>query len=365
MTGRDANGWAGMDYRGWQDHADVARRLDAGADPERWGVGGSRPLHRAAVFGSPETVTELARRVADVDALENGTTALWDAVVDGRTENARALAAAGADPGWVGHGGWTPGRLSLAGPEPDLFAALPEAQPGLTEAERAVAEEGRRLIAALGDFYYDGLGLACVAGIDAEEAIRRLEATPADAELMADLLADPYEYDLDETLRLVGVTTVPGGAVLTQPWGYGPSMPGIHTRLSAGTVSYGLYANPKSGNQGSIHRDGVGEGWDLHPGAVRTRRKARRRSCSRTSTATARWPTRSRTPVCARPTPARSSARRTTGSNSRIATTGRPDEGSRSSSHQLRALFAWNGWRVSTHPPTLRVDVTRSVCHTQ
>ncbi|WP_308440256.1 hypothetical protein [Streptomyces mashuensis] len=37
-------------------------------------------------------------------------------------------------------------------------------------------------------------------------------------------------------------------------------------RLSAGTVCYGMYANAKSGNQGSIFRDGVVEGWDLHPG---------------------------------------------------------------------------------------------------
>ncbi|MEV0172877.1 ankyrin repeat domain-containing protein [Streptomyces sp. NPDC050803] len=261
----ETHGWAGMDYRGWEDHEDVRRRLDAGADPERWGRGGSRPLHRAAVFGSPEVVAELARRVADVDALENGTTALWDAVVAGRTENARALAAAGADPWWTGFGGWTPGRLSLAGPEPDLFP-LPEGVPDLSEAERAVVDQGRRLKAALGDFWYEGLGLACVAGIDAEEAIRRLGATPADVELVDELVEDPFGYDLDETLQIVGVTTVPGGCVLTQPWGYAPSMPGIHALLSEGTVSYGLYANPKSGNQGSIHRDGVVKGWDLHPG---------------------------------------------------------------------------------------------------
>ncbi|MEU3515334.1 ankyrin repeat domain-containing protein [Streptomyces sp. NPDC006654] len=265
MTGRDDGAWAGMDYRGWLDHADVTRRLDAGADPERWGAGGSRPLHRAAVFGSPEVVAELARRVADVDALENETTALWDAVVAGSTENARALAAAGADPLWTGFGGWTPARLSLAGPEPDLFPAA-EGLPPLTDTERAMTEESRRLLAALGEFHYEGLGLACVAGIDAEEAIRRLEAVPADAQFMEDLLEDPYEYELDDTLLLVGVTTVPGGCVLTQPWGYGPSMPGLHARLSLGTVSYGLYANPKSGNQGSIHRDGACEGWDLHPG---------------------------------------------------------------------------------------------------
>jgi hypothetical protein len=33
-----------------------------------------------------------------------------------------------------------------------------------------------------------------------------------------------------------------------------------------GTLCYGLYANPKSGNQGSVYRDGTGEAWDLHPG---------------------------------------------------------------------------------------------------
>ncbi|MEU9913619.1 ankyrin repeat domain-containing protein [Streptomyces sp. NPDC051001] len=265
FVGERGGGWGGMDYRGWLDVGDVRRRLDGGADPEAWGAGGSRPLHRAAVFGVPEVVAELARRVRDVDALENGTTALWDAVVAGRTENARALAEAGADPWRVGFGGWSPGRLSLAGPVPELFA-LPEGERGLSEAERAVAREGRRLIDALGELYYDGTGLACVAGIDAAEAVRRLGATDADPELMEAVLDDPYDFDMDETLRLVGVTTVPGGCVVTQPWGYAPQQPLVQKLLSAGTVCYGLYANPKSGNQGSVYRDGVGEGWDLHPG---------------------------------------------------------------------------------------------------
>lgn len=132
MTG---HGWDGMDYRDWENHQDVRRRLDAGADPERWGVGGLRPLHRAALFGSPEVVAELAGRVADVDALEGGVTALWEAVVGRRTENARALIAAGTDPHRVGFGGWTPARLSLAGPDPDLVP-LQDGRPGLTDAER-------------------------------------------------------------------------------------------------------------------------------------------------------------------------------------------------------------------------------------
>ncbi|WP_435877852.1 ankyrin repeat domain-containing protein [Streptomyces kurssanovii] len=251
-----------MDWNGWQDHDDIRRRLDQGADPERWG--GGRALHRAAVFGSPEVVAELAGRVADVDALDGGTTALWEAVLAGRQANARALAAAGADPWRPLIGGWSPGRLSLAGPTSDLFA-VPAGERGLTEEEAAAAREGRRLVAALGDIHYDGTGLACVAGIDAEEAIRRLEATPVGAR-PTELPEDPDEYEMEESLQIIGVTSVPGGCVVTQPWGYGPQMPGVLTRLSAGTVCYGLYANPKSGDQGSIVRNGVIEGSDLHPG---------------------------------------------------------------------------------------------------
>ena len=257
------HGWAGLGWEGWQDYDDIRRRLDQGADPEVWG--GGRPLHRAAAWGSPEVVAELARRVADVDALQDGTTALWEAVLSDRHGNARALAAAGADPWRPLMGGWSPGRLSLAGPTPDLFT-VPEGERGLTEAERAATQEGHRLVTALGGIHYDGTGLACVAGIDAAEAIRRLEAAPAEGEDMDDLLENPYDYDLDETLQIIGVTTVPGGCVVTQPWGYAPQMPGVLTRLSAGTVCYGMYANPKSGNQGSIVRDGVIEGSDLHPG---------------------------------------------------------------------------------------------------
>ncbi|MFC9931866.1 hypothetical protein [Streptomyces sp. NPDC127190] len=40
-----------------------------------------------------------------------------------------------------------------------------------------VAAVGRRRIATLANVgYYDGTGLACVAGIDAQEAVRRLAA---------------------------------------------------------------------------------------------------------------------------------------------------------------------------------------------
>ena len=127
---------------------------------------------------------------------------------------------------------------------------------------------GRRLVAALGTFHYEGTGLACVAGIDAQEATRRLEAKPLDGADLDELLEDPYAFDTDESLHIVGVTTVPGGCVITQPWAYAPQTPVVLTTLSAGTLCYGLYANPKSGNQGSIARDGLVEGSDLHPGGA-------------------------------------------------------------------------------------------------
>ncbi|MEU9111732.1 ankyrin repeat domain-containing protein [Streptomyces sp. NPDC048483] len=262
VAGRDG-GWAGVGREGWQNYNEIRGRLDQGADPEVWR--GGRPLHQAVGVGSPEVVAELARRVANVDALEYGTTALWEAVMCNQPDNARALAAAGADPWRSLIGGWSPGRLSLAGPTADLFT-VPEGERGLTEAERAASQEGKRLVAALGDLCYEGTGLACVAGIDAPEAVRRLEATPAAGQDLEELLEDPSEYDMDEGLQIIGVTTVPGGCVVTQPWGYAPQMPGVLTRLSKATICYGLYANPKSGNQGSIARNGTIEGWDLHPG---------------------------------------------------------------------------------------------------
>ncbi|MFE4518208.1 ankyrin repeat domain-containing protein [Kitasatospora sp. NPDC056783] len=263
-------GWAGVTWESWQDHSEIRARLDTGADPDAWGS--RRPLHRAATVGSPEVVAELAGRVADVDAPEDGTTALWEAVVARRPDNARALVAAGADPWRPQLGGWSPGRLALAGPDPALFPRS-DGEPGLTAAEQAVVRRGRQLVEALGRFHYEGTGLACVAGIDAAEAIRRLGATPVEEEFMADFLDDPYGrgddpygHGTDESLLIVGVTAVPGGCVVTQPWGYVPSTPGVMARLTTGTVGYGLYANPKSGNQGSVVRDGTVEARGLHPG---------------------------------------------------------------------------------------------------
>lgn len=102
---------------------------------------------------------------------------------------------AGADPWRPVLAGSSPGRLSLAGPTPDLFP-LPEGEGQLSEAESAAARDGRRRIAALaGVGWYDGTKLACVAGIDAPEAVLRFAAVPPDAGLLAELLDDPSVHD--------------------------------------------------------------------------------------------------------------------------------------------------------------------------
>ncbi|NJP80858.1 ankyrin repeat domain-containing protein [Streptomyces sp. AA8] len=192
---------------------------------------------------------------------------LWEVLMDDQPEFVEELVAAGEDPWEPVLGGWSPGRLSLAGPTPGLFV-VPESEPGLSPAERALVLEAERLRAALADCRHPiGLGLACVAGIDAEEAIRRLDATPLQGSRLHALQENHLAgCTIDRDMRIVGVTTVPGGCIVTQPWGFTPDSTELQKQLSAGTAFYGLYANAKSGNQGSVVRDGVVEGGDLHPG---------------------------------------------------------------------------------------------------
>jgi hypothetical protein len=204
-------------------------------------------LHEAAAGGTVEQVAELAAQATDVDELEEGRTALWWAVFEHQRANALALVAAGADPWRPMMSGWSPARLAAAGPAPDLFGTGAE----LRAAETAAVEEAIRLPGVLWDVEREGLGLTCVAGIDVAEAVRRLAAVPCDRE---------------ESLDVVGATDVPGGVVLAQPWGFRPAERSVLERLSAGTVCYGLYVNPKSGDQGASARDGVITGWDLFPG---------------------------------------------------------------------------------------------------
>jgi hypothetical protein len=269
--------WDGVRLWGGGDAAQVRARLSAGADPcELFGGGFQTMLHSAAGVASPVVVEAMAGAARTLDLLVDGRSALWIAVHEGRHDNARVLAAAGAAPWLTMMAGWSPGRLSLAGPEPQLFADRPP-DVSLTQRETESVATARLLRTALADFYLEGTGLLCVAGIDTAEAIRRLDGVPMS---QRDLLAH-YEVEVDEDfededdwrwlydtndLLLVGITDVPGGCIVTQPWGYQPQAPAVSQALSVGTTAYGVYANPKSGNQGSVVTDGQIEGWDLHPG---------------------------------------------------------------------------------------------------
>ncbi|MBE1587864.1 ankyrin repeat domain-containing protein [Nonomuraea angiospora] len=263
MTAKETAGWSDFGWSSWQDLALVRARLDAGADPNDGVYSFEPPLHAAAHRGSPEVVAELAGRVDDVDAECEGRTALWEAVFNDRPENVRVLVAAGADPWRPMMGGWSPGRLSLAGPTPGLFFPFPPGHVGLSEAEAAAVAEAERLTGALTGFGWDGYSLACVRGITASEAARRLAAEPADEEDLEEIMEDPED---DEAMRLIGLSDVPGGCVVSQQWAYMASTPGVMKTLSAGTVAYGMYANPKSGNQGYVYRDGKVVAGDTHPG---------------------------------------------------------------------------------------------------
>ncbi|MBB5953827.1 hypothetical protein FHS29_000397 [Saccharothrix tamanrassetensis] len=177
-------------------------------------------------------------------------------------DEVRARLAEGADPSRGMMSGWSPERSALASEASDLF------DPGasLAPEEAAVVAESRRLIGVIGDLHTEGLGIACVADIDVAEALSRLDAHIVAGDLdrmMATWAEDPVG---DDTILTMWATDVPGGCVLAQPWGYGPTMHGVTKALSVRTTCYALYANPKSGNQGSIIRDGEIIAWDMSPG---------------------------------------------------------------------------------------------------
>ncbi|MEV4802346.1 ankyrin repeat domain-containing protein [Nonomuraea sp. NPDC049421] len=142
---------------------------------------------------------------------------------------------------------------------------LPAGQAGLSPAESAAVVEARRLISVLGECRQEGAAFAFVADVTAVEAARRLRARPVDEDAVAAILEDPWA-DFDGSLRVVGLSDVPGGCVVIQPWGHVPADPEVAGPLSAGTVCYGVAANPKSGDQGIVARDGTVEDADTNPG---------------------------------------------------------------------------------------------------
>jgi hypothetical protein len=255
---RRNGGWGDLGRSDFADAELIRRLLAGGADPDFVFPYDGPVLHRAAEHGTPVVVAEIAARVLDIEAGFDGKTALWHAVFTDRPDNARVLITAGANAWRPMMSGWSPGRLSLAGPTPNLFAPVPEGISLSADEAEAVAEAWR-LRAALPGPDYEGISLACVAGIDVAQAARRLGAIE-----LGDF--DPDGADPDGDRVVVGATDVPGGCLITQPWGDGASTPGVMKALSAGTYCYALYANPKSGDQGSIARGGVQESRGLSPG---------------------------------------------------------------------------------------------------
>ncbi|MER7112428.1 ankyrin repeat domain-containing protein [Streptomyces sp. NPDC000229] len=254
--------WGGMRYdEGWRDPRLVRARLDAGADP-------AAGLHDAAAHGSAEVLGELLGRLPDTEADQGdgeGFTPLWEAVCHGNVETARLLVEAGASPWTPQCAGRSAGGLALTVPAlAPLFAKLPGAVEPTPE-ERALQEEADRLIEVFEGVHTDGLGVAFVAGLDEEEAIRRLGADPA-AHPVLDLDRHPGPYgtgpggfdpdDYDEAQRYVGVTGVPGGCVLIQPLSYGVSTPEVLEPLSLSARACGIYFNPKGGTFGTTAVDG-------------------------------------------------------------------------------------------------------------
>ena len=161
----------------------------------------------------------------------------------------------------------TPWRLSLVGYEAGLLGHRP-GLPDLSEPDVEAVRRGRAVMNALADIDLYGFSITCVPGLDVAEVVRRMGARPASTEVV-DLASEPWESvhrDDSAVMRTVGVTAVPGGSVVCQPWANGAKTPGVAARVSVGTVCYSMYENPKSGNQGAITRDGKIVAHDLHPG---------------------------------------------------------------------------------------------------
>ncbi|MGP4043895.1 ankyrin repeat domain-containing protein [Streptomyces sp. 2A115] len=253
--------WQHLGYRDWGDAALIRARLDGGAQPDaRVGWHGTTPLHLAAEQGATEAVVMLLSHNAETDPRDDDEhTPLWYAACSADEGSVRALIDAGADVWTPQTGPWSPGRLLLTTSLAPLVAGLPEAVVLPTE-EAASFRAADALIAAFGEreLWTDGLGIAFVRELSEDELIRRLGADPAQCP-KADPEHAPFDpADYDESLRYVGVTSVPGdpgGCVITQD-GYMPSDGAVLRAITADTTAYGIYFNPKGGTFGTLARDG-------------------------------------------------------------------------------------------------------------
>ncbi len=254
--------WQQLGYQDWGDAALIRARLEAGAPPDaRVGWRGTTPLHLTAEQGAAEAVAALLSHHAEVDARDDdGHTPLWYAACSVDEGSIRALIHAGADVWTPQSGPWSPGRLLLTTSLAPLVADLPGAVE-LTAEEAAAFTAADALIAAFGEqeLWTEGLGICFVQGLSEDEVIRRLGADPAQCP-KADSEHAPFDpMDYDESLRYVGVTSVPGapgGCAITQD-GYMPSDDAVLRAISAGTAAYGIYFNPKGGTFGTLARDGA------------------------------------------------------------------------------------------------------------
>jgi hypothetical protein len=257
-----ATGWERFAWSDWTDLEKVRAALAEGADPNGTTDPFGPVLHAAAEWDSSEVAAELVRHGADLDAVHDGRTALWFAVMARHPDIARILAEAGADPS-LAPSGWSPARLCLAGPTPGLFG---DTGASLTDDEVAAMQESQRLIALFDGVEHDVLSVACVVGIDADEATRRLSAT------MVEPVADT------DRPSITWVTEVPGGCVVTQPWGFTLDMYDMACLLSADTTCYAVWIDSRENELGSSYRDGKCIASWLAPGGGSG---SRRRQCAR------------------------------------------------------------------------------------
>ncbi|MFD9702871.1 hypothetical protein [Lentzea sp. NPDC059081] len=226
-------------------------------------MGEFNELHHAVLFGTTSEVAALISQADDVDVLFDDRTPLWQAVFARKYESVDLLLAAGADPARPMMSGWSPARLSLATDHP-----IPTGEV-LTAEEQAAIVERDRLVAALDGYPEFGFfSFACVAGIDSDEAVRRLEADVVPSAEVPDPLDWWNEPFGDDTEVAVGITDVPGGCVVVQPWSCAAWLPAVTLPLSVGTTVQALHDSPTNGYRGRVHRDGVPVDQALDPGGL-------------------------------------------------------------------------------------------------